>query len=375
MSGTMRSTLLATAVAALLASTVQMARAQGADGKKAVDAFKNIQVLKDMPAEQLGPTMQFFAASLGVECEFCHDRERDKDVKEQKQTARKMIKMVMAVNKDTFEGEQDVTCYSCHRGNERPIGTPLVAGQEPPKPGVNEERPPKEQNLPSVDQLFDKFVAAIGGQGALQKASSRVIKGSMMTDSRGQQIPIEILDKSPGARFSVVHATQGDNITAVNGGMGWTRGGNGPTRDLAAAALDSAKLEDQFFFAGKLKQVLNDAKVDDRMQKIGRYETYVVTAKTQALPRVRLYFDKDSGLLVRLVNYTQAAVGRLPVQIDYDDYRDLDGIKVPYQWTIAQPRGRATYHVDQIQQNVPIDDAKFSKPAAAPAPAAASKRD
>src|SRR4051812_19334433 len=95
MSGTMRGTLQAVGIVVLLAFTVQMARAQAA-GKKAVDAFKNIQVLKDMPAEQLGPTMQFFASSLGVECEFCHDRERDKDVKEQKQTARKMLKMVMA---------------------------------------------------------------------------------------------------------------------------------------------------------------------------------------------------------------------------------------------------------------------------------------
>jgi hypothetical protein len=54
----------------------------------------------------------------------------------------------------------------------------------------------------------------------------------------------------------------------------------------------------------------------------------------------------------------------MPVQIDYADYRDADGIKIPFRWTLARPNGRFSIQIDSVQQNVPVDDAKFAKPAA-----------
>ena len=93
-----------------------------ASDKKAEEQFKNIQVLKGIPAEQLIPTMQFITAPLGVECEFCHEPKAfEKDDKKTKQTARKMMEMMFAINKDNFEGHREVTCYSCHRGNAPPL--------------------------------------------------------------------------------------------------------------------------------------------------------------------------------------------------------------------------------------------------------------
>src|ERR1700730_16977902 len=101
-------------------------------GKKAEEQFKNIQVLKGVPAEQIFPTMQFVTASLGVECEFCHVQGAfEKDDKKTKLTARKMMEMMFAINKDNFEGHREVTCYSCHRGSTDPVGTPLVMMEEP----------------------------------------------------------------------------------------------------------------------------------------------------------------------------------------------------------------------------------------------------
>src|ERR1700686_5804535 len=99
--------------------------------KKAEEQFKNIQVLKGVPAEQIFPTMQFITASLGVECEFCHvEGAFEKDDKKPKQTARKMMEMMFAINKENFEGHREVTCYSCHRGSANPVGTPLVMAEE-----------------------------------------------------------------------------------------------------------------------------------------------------------------------------------------------------------------------------------------------------
>ena len=100
--------------------------------KKAEEQFKNIQVLKGIPADQLIPSMQFITASLGVECDFCHVQGAfEKDDKKPKQTARKMMDMMFAINKENFGGHREVTCYSCHRGNAKPLATPVVMTEEP----------------------------------------------------------------------------------------------------------------------------------------------------------------------------------------------------------------------------------------------------
>ena len=86
--------------------------------KTAEQQLKNIQVLKNIPAEQLIPSMQFIAASLGVDCEFCHvERQMEKDDKKAKLAARKMISMQLGIDKASFEGELEVTCFTCHRGS------------------------------------------------------------------------------------------------------------------------------------------------------------------------------------------------------------------------------------------------------------------
>src|SRR5215471_16833646 len=99
--------------------------------KKAEEQFKNIQVLKGIPADQVFPTMQFIAASLGVECDFCHVQNAfEKDDKKPKQTARKMMEMMFAINKENFQGNREVTCYSCHRGSANPAAIPAVMTEE-----------------------------------------------------------------------------------------------------------------------------------------------------------------------------------------------------------------------------------------------------
>src|SRR5580704_839389 len=96
--------------------------------KTTEQAFKNIRVLKGLPADQLIPSMQFITAALGVECGFCHvEGAFDKDDKETKQTARKMIQMMMVINEDNFDGHRVVTCNTCHRGNSKPVGIPAIA--------------------------------------------------------------------------------------------------------------------------------------------------------------------------------------------------------------------------------------------------------
>jgi len=103
-------------------------------------------------------------------------------------------------------------------------------------------------------------------------------------------------------------------------------------------------------------------------QKVGEELAYVVFGIRPGKPPVQLFFSEQSGLLLRMIYFTQTPLGRLPQQTDFSDYREVDGVKVPFQWTVAEPRSRSTVQVAQVQQNVPISDSKFSIPAA-PGPA------
>ena len=195
-------------VLAIVAATAVESPAQGrgapaATPKTAGEAFKNIKILKDLPTDQLIPTMQFFAASLGVGCDFCHVEPRDKDDLKQKDTARKMIEMVRAVNKDNFDNKREVTCFTCHRGSNDPPGTPRVADAsykpwDPDTMGGGGGPAAPKPVVPAPDQLIDKYLQALGGP-ALQKVTSRVVKATI-TDSIGRSVAMELFSKASDRR-------------------------------------------------------------------------------------------------------------------------------------------------------------------------------
>ena len=160
--------IVAAAVGSILAAAIFAgAQQQQLAGKTAEQAFKNIQVLKEIPAEQVVPTMRVMAGSLGVNCGFCHVEDRSKDDLMTKQTARKMITMMMNINKDNFDARQEVTCYTCHKGTNDPVST-LQYSDEPAAPGRGGER----AQGPSVDQILANYVQALGGEQAIRKVSS-----------------------------------------------------------------------------------------------------------------------------------------------------------------------------------------------------------
>ena len=342
--------------------------------KRAEEQFKNIKVLKGIPAEQLFPTMQFITASLGVECEFCHVQNAfDKDDKKPKQTARKMMEMMFALNKDNFDGHREVTCYSCHRGNAHPMAIPVVmtegAKAVASVPHAPEEAvKPREETPsgPTAEQLLEKYVQAAGGANAIDKVTSRVMKGTI--DFAGKSLPIDIYSKDPEKRISFTHMPEGDSVTAFNGQEGWLGAPGRPVREMHGSDLEGASIDADLHLASHLKQMFTGMKVEG-MEKIADHDTYKVVGEREGKPPMQLYFDEQSGLLIRLVRYGDTALGLLPTQIDYADYRDANGVKVAYRWTLARPSGVFTIQVSDLKQNVPVDDAKFVKPAPSPPPA------
>ncbi len=368
--GTSLSLLLAIAGAGAQSSAPN-APAAPAGPKLAEEEFKNIQALKGIPADQVIPSMQFIAASLGVECEFCHvAHANEKDDKKPKVTARKMINMMMAINKDNFEGHREVTCYSCHRGSKDPEATPIITDEEA-KPAAEEEKKAGEAKaaLPSAEQLLDKYLAAIGGADALQKITSRVQKGTI-TAFGGQHFPVDVYSKAPDKRLSVMHLQGGDSFTGFDGKQGWLSV-PGRVHTMSAAENAAARIDADLYLPAHLKTLYEKFRVDIG-EKIDGHETYVVAGRTEGQPPLRLYLDKESGLLLRLVRYAETPLGRNPTQIDYADYRDANGVKAPFRWMLARPGNRFTIQVEQLQQNVAVDDSKFlpPPPSAAPKPSA-----
>lgn len=323
--------------------------------------FKNIQVLKGIPSEKLIPAMQFITASLGVECAFCHvENHFDQDDKKPKQTARKMMQMMMAINQNNFEGQREVTCNTCHRGARTPQAIPSISleASATRPPVVADEALPA--NLPTADQLISKYVAALGGEKAIQRISSRVEKGT--ANFAGREVSVDVFDKAPAKRVSVMHLPNGDSVTAFDGQQGWLLSPGRPARETPPSEVEGTRIDADLQFPLHIKALYPDLK-PARPEEINGHVNNQLVSEADKKPRLRLFFDEQTGLLTRLVRYGDSPLGLNPVQVDYADYRAVDSVQVPYRWTVARPSGQFTIQASEVAQNVPVDDAKFVKPA------------
>jgi photosynthetic reaction center cytochrome c subunit len=346
----------------------------GESGKTAEQVYKNIQILKGVPAGQVIPAMQFITASLGVECSYCHvENHFDKDDKKPKKVARDMMQMMFALNKDNFEGHREVTCYSCHHGAPNPLTIPLVGGESQPTSiatgassaaanapaGAEVAAPKLPSNLPTVSQLLENYVRALGGSAALEKITTRVEKGS--TTFRGQSLSVDIFTQAPDKQSIVRHSPSGDNVTTFDGHSGWTSAPGRPPREMHDADLAAARVDADLQFPLHIQQIFPDLRLE-YPEKIADRDAYLLVAIREGQPPVRLYFDEQSGLLIRTIRYAETPLGRNPTQIDYADYRDADGVQVPFRITTSQPGNSSAIQFETVQQNAAIDPAQFTKP-------------
>jgi hypothetical protein len=349
------------------AQTISMADAS----KNAEEVFKNIQVLKGVLSDQFIPAMQFMSSSLGVECTYCHvEGHFEKDDKKPKQTAREMMKMMFALNRNDFEGRREVTCYSCHRGSPNPAATPLLdtAAQSGARPHAS-ETPTLPSSLPTASQLIDNFIQALGGTAALQKITTRTEKG--VTNLSGRSVHIEIFTQAPDKWALVRHLSDGDSVSAFDGHEGWISIPGRPLREMHAADIDAARMDADLQFPLHIQQACPDLRVD-YPEKMGDHDVYVLYCFREARPAAKFYFDEGSGLLVRLVRFTDTPLGLNLSQTDYADYRDVDVVQVPYRLTFSEPGASYTIQLDEVRHNVTMDASHFLKPSSG-FPATSSK--
>ncbi len=347
---------LTVGVAAQTQQTQQQKPPSPADmqGKTAAQYYKNIQVLKDIPASELIPGMRYITTALGVRCDYCHVQDNfPSDDKRPKQTARQMMTMLFAINKDNFNNRPEISCFTCHQGHQEPMGVPALPA-EATQPKFS--RPPA--GAPTLDAVLDKFTQAQGGADALNKINTREIT---LQVAHGDQPPMsaELYQKAPGKMYAIMSTPRGSMNLGFNGTEGWTstpqgaREANGPEVEMLRAEAQinpSAAIADY-----KPKRLLAAAKVGDA-------DTWVVLANLPDGNQEGFFFDQQSGLLIRRLIRYRTVFGALQVEADYSDYRDSDGVKIPFKTVWYMNGQTTTYTVSDVKNNVPVDESKFEPP-------------
>jgi hypothetical protein len=376
----------------------------GGPGGPGGQPLQNIKVLKNLSREQVQLAMQYVTASLGVGCDHCHVQGPgagfDKDDKEAKLTARKMMQMVMSLNETQFEGRQVVSCNSCHRRSTRPDKVPMLAvemtpeeaaadrarqgqrgrggpGGAPPaqaQPGQRGGAPaaapagaPAQAPRPTetLEQVVDKYIQALGGRAAVEKASTRVMTGTV-TMRNLQASPVTVQEKSTGEYRIDIQTQPNPTIRAFDGTTAWSPGGpQGQVRDLNGLQRQQGLRLADFGLPLTITKRYSDLSVS-RYGNIDGKDTIIVSGTAYPDVIEQLHFDKQSGLLLRRSVSTATALGPLPEQIDYSDYRDVSGVKVPFSVRYATWNSLMVEKFTDVKINAPIAADQFTKPPAAP---------
>ncbi|HEV7902798.1 MAG TPA: c-type cytochrome [Pyrinomonadaceae bacterium] len=342
---------------------------------------KNIQVLKGLPESQLFPVMNFVAVSLGVKCDFCHVKQKDpkggediwvweSDEKEHKRIGRQMMRMTLDINKSSSAeafGNFGVTCYTCHRGtNGAPRMPPLpVAGDHPA--AASTATPPPRPARPTPEQILQKYLEAVGGRERIAKVQTTVLKGTREA-SQNRSWPIEVTLKGADKMAIVANVPQQGAVTqGLSGAQGWIKNPRG-TRAASGDELSTLQRTALMFAPIKIKEPSTSLKPNGR-GKVGDRDAWVLMSTAADGTIERYLFDMETGLLLRQTTFTPAVLNLLPEQIDYEDYRDVEGIKLPFTIRISGVDAffDSTRKFTEIKHNVPVDDARFQMPAAATA--------
>jgi photosynthetic reaction center cytochrome c subunit len=374
--------VLAAALAMVLATATGMARhvmaqaaqaATAAKPKMVEDVFTNVQALKGIGVDDFLLTMGIMSAAVGSDCVGCHPSAGTDHVDwaldtPRKRTARRMVQMVTTINRDNFNGRQVVTCWTCHRGRDRPVTTMTMDAVYGPPTDDSDDVLAQAQSVPSVDQLLDKYLQAIGGVQNVARITSFVATGkSVGYRGFGGGGIVDVSAQAPDRRATHItfpeYPDRGVSVRTYDGHTGWIATPLAVVRkyELAGSERDGARLDAMLSFPTQIKQALTSLRVGPP-STIGDRDVTVLQGNGPNGTLATLYFDDLSGLLVRMVRHGRSPIGRVPTQVDYSDYRNVGGIRFPFRWTYAWLDGRDDYQFNDVKVNVPIDAATFGEP-------------
>jgi hypothetical protein len=334
------------------------------DGRPAEQVYKNIQTLKgSMTAGRLMIVMKMFSKSLGVDCNHCHVQgEFEKDDKPAKETARRMLRLTGVIAREYYNGSSPINCYTCHRGQTQPASMPPPPTNSPSNSELSAPEIKTADPKANVDAILDQYIQSLGGRSALERVTTRVKTGTLVAEG-GMKAPLEVYEKSPNKTLTIFRAPHGTNQMGFDGAIGWTKTPEQGLREEAGQQLDFIKSEAEFHKELKLKEryskltLLGLAQLDNR-------EAYVIEAAPPRGQPEKIYFDRQTGLLVRMDIVPDLGREKMQMQMYFEDYRVVDGVNLPFAIRRARPGFTWTYKFDEIKLNVPLDDSRFNKPAA-----------
>ena len=261
--------------------------------------------------------------------------------------------MTFGINKSYFNGRPEINCNSCHQGKNHPQAVfPLVAA----KPA--EERPKQPETKPTIEDILAKYETALGGKTKLDKITSRQIKAQRIEPDEKTVETEEIWQKGSKTLAKTMYGTIAI-VETFDGTNVWKKSNNDAI-ELKADEAENIKRNAQIFANPDLKAVYS--KLEFRfVDKLDGKEVYIVQATTADNKRERLVFDIATGLLVRRSSSTPTIFGNFTYQVDYQDYKDFGGVKLPTTIKFAVPNIYWTRKILDVKINVNIADSQFTK--------------
>jgi len=329
-----------------------------------------LEVLQALPESQLFLLMNLLADSLGVRCDYCHVQAApdltktpsngggwlwDRDDKLPKKKAREMMRMVIELNDGRFRGESRVTCFTCHRGSTQPSRTPPLP---PAVAGV--ARTPVPPPLPSADRVWTTYVNAVGQPETLARAGATVISGwDDRPEGRYGKVEIAVAGSD---RYRITLSTPaGPTNQGLSGDIAWVATGD-RVQQISTPA-DVARMRRIAMRYRPVKERPSNLQVVG-IERVADRDVYVATGRIDAITTQTLYFDVSTGLLRRDVITTETLLLPLLEQVEYDDYRDVNGVQLPFfvRTSDGAPYDTVTRTFLDIRREVTVDDAMFRPP-------------
>jgi hypothetical protein len=331
--------------------------------------FKNVQVLKGIPADEFMDTMGMFASALLSDCTGCHVSESLADraalavATPRINRARGMVAMVNVINKQFFAGQPRVTCFTCHRGDNSPDVIPDLRLQYG-EPVFD----PNEMNIiPDAsiepDEVLAKYLQALGGADRVAARTSFIAIGTNIGFNTDEvELPFEIYARAPNQRTEIIKSPLGDHVKVFDGRSGWAAEGWRliPFMPFTGDNLAGQRFDATIAFPATLRKAYANW-VGTRTDIDGDPVVVLQASNPNELP-VNLYFGED-GLLVRTVRWNRTPVGTVPTQTHYSDYRDVGGVKTPFKWVFTWTNGQNTIALEKFQPNAQIPASRFAQPA------------
>ena len=221
--------------------------------------------------------------------------------------------------------------------------------------------PSPEQS--KVDEILGRYETAVGGKEAIDRLTSYRMKGTFELSVLDEPGKLEVWGKDPDKTLAVIEFPRiGTLKKGFDGHTRWVQTPAGTFTDNSPQEIAEMERDSEVYSASRIRSFFESMKLESKARLSGR-DMYVVEGKPPTGPAEKLFFDVENGLLVRWdMARKQAQGGRVFVKVHLNDYKEVDGVKVPFNVRFSFESFSFTVNIDELEHNLAINDALFRKP-------------